>query len=406
MQANTSPMKEALAATGETETRNRLYSSEALVSNDFADMPIIDMSLLLEHSREHPDCPTQELPAAVRSECQKVADCLHNFGILLIKDPRVDFKANDDYVDLMEDYFYKTGELFYAGEKVDDIKPEVMYQVGATPENIELARNHSEKIKSLNLAPEDMPQSPEEPVKDAKWRFMWKIGERPEGAADDFPQVVPQAFPDWENRMNTWGGKLNKAVFAVAEMAAIGMGVPRDTFIKRLEGGAHLLAPTGSDLEKNDVGAVFAGFHYDISFLTIHGKSRYPGLSVWTRDWKKRAVKIPQGCLLVQAGTTFENISGGYVLGGFHEVIYTEATKAAVERRRQALQEAGDNRKQWRVSSTMFTHFRNDVCVGPLPELSHLYSKEEAAKYDNITAYEILVRELSATGMTDEATCL
>jgi isopenicillin N synthase-like dioxygenase len=160
-------------------------------------------------------------------------------------------------------------------------------------------------------------------------------------------------------------------------MAALGMGVERETFTSRMQGGAHLLAPTGSDLQKNDVGAVFAGFHYDISFMTIHGKSRYPGLSVWTRDWKKRAVKIPQGCLLVQAGTSFENISGGYVLGGFHEVIYTEATKAAVERRNQIWAEEGvQNRKQWRVSSTMFCHFRNDVMVGPLAELSHLYTPE------------------------------
>ena len=113
------------------------------------------------------------------------------------------------------------------------------------------------------------------------------------------------------------------AIEVIAEMAALGMGVARDTFIKRMKGGAHLLAPTGSDLEKNDVGAIFAGWHYDISFMTIHGKSRYPGLSVWTRDWQKRAVKIPEGCLLVQAGMSFENSTGGYVLAGFHEVIYT-----------------------------------------------------------------------------------
>jgi hypothetical protein len=31
---------------------------------------------------------------------------------------------------------------------------------------------------------------------------------------------------------------------------------------------------------------------------------------------------------------SFENITGGYVLAGFHEVIYTQATKEAVERRR------------------------------------------------------------------------
>jgi isopenicillin N synthase-like dioxygenase len=66
-----------------------------------------------------------------------------------------------------------------------------------------------------------------------------------------------------------------------------------------MKGGAHLLAPTGSDLKKNDIGAILAGFHYDIAFLTIHGKSRYPGLYVWTRDNKKMQVKVPDGCLIL-----------------------------------------------------------------------------------------------------------
>lgn len=171
--------------------------------------------------------------------------------------------------------------------------------MGATPEYIEKARDHTERLQALNLAPEDTPVSPLTPVLDAKWRFMWKVGDRPDGASDDFPAVVPADFPDWENKMNKWGTKLLQAVYTVAEMAAVGMGVQKDVFTRRMEGGAHLLAPTGSDLKKNDVGTIFAGFHYDISFMTIHGKSRYPGLYVWTRDWKKKAVKIPQGCLLI-----------------------------------------------------------------------------------------------------------
>ena len=83
--------------------------------------------------------------------------------------------------------------------------------------------------------------------------------------------------------MDTWGNKLLDAVHQVAEMAAIGMGIDRNAFLSRMQGGAQLLSPTGSDLEKNDVGAVFAGYNFDISFLTIHGKSRYPGLYAWTR---------------------------------------------------------------------------------------------------------------------------
>src|ERR1700733_15667796 len=106
-------------------------------------------------------------------------------------------------------------------------------------------------------------------------------------------------------------------------MAAIGMKVDKDTFTKRMIGGAHLLAPTGTDLEKYDVGTTLAWFHYDISLMTVHGKSRFPGLYVWLRDWTRVAVKIPKGCLLIQAGAIFEHIIGGYVLSGNHEVIYS-----------------------------------------------------------------------------------
>ena len=201
---------------------------------------------------------------------------------------------NEEYIDLMETYFERTGELYYSGEKVDDIKPECYYQVGSTPEFIEKARDHSEKLKQLGLAPQDTPVSPLEPVLDAKWRFMWKIGERYEGDKADFPQVIPQGFSDWEHKMDKWGNKLHQSLITVSEMAALGMGIDKDTFKNKMKGGAHLLAPTGSDLEKfNQEGTVFAGFHYDIAFLTIHGKSRYPGLSVWTREWKKKAVRIP-----------------------------------------------------------------------------------------------------------------
>jgi isopenicillin N synthase-like dioxygenase len=115
-------------------------------------------------------------------------------------------------------------------------------------------------------------------------------------------------------------------------MAAVGMGLAPNTFTEKMNGGAHLLAPTGSDLKKYDVGTTLAGFHYDIALLTVHGKSRYPGLYIWLRNWKKVPVSIPKGCLLIQAGSTFEHITGGYVLAGYHEVMYSENTKQALIR--------------------------------------------------------------------------
>lgn len=91
------------------------------------------------------------------------------------------------------------------------------------------------------------------------------------------------------------------------------------------------------------------------------------------------------------------------MLGGFHEVTITEKTKVAMEKKREAQAEKGRQRTQWRVSSTEFIMFRNDVNVDPLGELAHLYKKEDAEKYQcNFTAFDLLMQELSATGMVEK----
>lgn len=60
-----------------------------------------------------------------------------------------------------------------------------------------------------------------------------------------------------------------------------------------LESGVVLFS-VGADLQKHgNLGKVIAGFHSDLNFLTIHGKSRYPGLYVWLRDGTRVPVRIP-----------------------------------------------------------------------------------------------------------------
>jgi hypothetical protein len=87
----------------------------------------------------------------------------------------------------------------------------------------------------------------------------------------------------------------------ISKLAALGMGLPVSTFAEMMKLGPHLLAPTGSNLVRshvrrhvrnwlmcaqnkyNSVDTVFAGFHTDLNFMTIHGKSRFPGLYIWVR---------------------------------------------------------------------------------------------------------------------------
>ena len=130
-------------------------------------------------------------------------------------------------------------------------------------------------------------------------------------------------------------------------MTAIGLGLPRGTIKEAGKYGwvytfppqvsrpdwsyrPHLLAPTASDLVKyGKKDTILAGFHTDLNCLTIHGRSRYPGLHIWARNTGKRIpVRFPPTgrYLLVQAGKQIEHLTGGLIKAGYHEVVVNEAT--------------------------------------------------------------------------------
>ena len=190
------------------------------------------------------------------------------------------------------------------------------------------------------------------------------------------------------------------SVSKLAEMTALGLGLSQDAFSSAGTYGyislllypllrtptrhanppphsPHLLAPTASDLVKYGAqDTILAGFHTDLNFLTIHGRSRYPGLHIWARNTGSRIpVKIPPGNhLLVQAGKQIEYITGGLIKAGYHEVVVNEATLAVVERRKVECPE----RPLVRISSTLFWHLNSDHDLQPVPELADRADKVRA----------------------------
>lgn len=122
-----------------------------------------------------------------------------------------------------------------------------------------------------------------------------------------------------------------------------------------------------------------------MNFLTIHGKSRYPGLYIWTRGGKKVLVRVPDGCLLVQAGKQFEYLTGGHVLAGFHEVVVVDETLEAIEKAKQA------GRPLWRISSTLFGHIHSEQVLQPVGDFAN---SEEAKNYPPMEAGEQVKEEL------------
>jgi isopenicillin N synthase-like dioxygenase len=343
---------------------------------DTLNLPTIDFTLFFNKDKD---------PAAYEAECAKVADALHRFGVVIVKDPRVAEADNNRFLDMMENYFEMSDGL-------RDARPAFSYQVGVTPANIEKPRDHCKIMGAYG--PDNKPLSPCPPEFDPKWRFFWRVGPVPKETK--FPSlnadaVIPPEFPQWKEVMDMWGGKMTTALFTLAEMAATGFKLPTDSFTSRMQFGPHLLAPTGSDYKNyGKEGTVLAGYHYDLNFLTIHGKSRYPGLHIWTREGVKKSVVVPDGCLLVQAGKQIEYLTGGHVLAGFHEVVVSPGTVKVIESRK------AQGKSLWRVSSTCFGHIQSDQ---KLETLGHIKTQESAEKFPPKYAGDQVREELMAISL-------
>ncbi|CAH0475899.1 unnamed protein product [Peronospora belbahrii] len=313
--------------------------------------------------------------------CKKAAESLHSFGVLCVRDERAADHENDQFLDMMERYFEST-------DFIQDARPEYHYQVGVTPERKERARNHCARARTLDKR--FVPVSLCPPEADKKSRFFWRIGARPVNTKFDelnAAPVIPKQFLEWKKVMNMWGGKMLDAIADVVEIVALGLGLENDALVRYLEYGPHLLAPTGSNFNvHNKLNDVLAAYHYDLNLLTIHGKSRFPGLFIWLRDGTRTAVKIPDGCLLVQAGKQMEYLTGGHIQAGFHEVVVANSTLKTIAQRKNA------GKSLWRVSSTLFSHTASDKTLEPL---GHFATPEAVAKYPPILAGNQVLEELS-----------
>ncbi|PKS10351.1 hypothetical protein jhhlp_002102 [Lomentospora prolificans] len=328
------------------------------------ELPVIDLDVYLNQSLDS---------SLVQEECKKAAQALITYGALVLHDSRVSEDDNTTFLDLLEDYFAQPEERLK-----EDERPELGFQVGVTLENTEKPKCAVDEpcldvIKRLAESERPLDISGHEP--DPKCRFFWRMTEKPPYETE-FPglnaeNVVPRdpaIRARWEPVMNKWGTSMKGAVTGLAEMAAVGLGLPAETFSAAGKYGPHLLAPTASDLQRyGQRNTILAGFHTDLNFLTIHGRSRYPGLHIWARNTGKRiAVKIPPGnYLLVQAGKQLEHFTGGLVKAGYHEVVVNEKTMEVITQRKIDY----PDRPLVRISSTFFWHLSSDFNLVPIPEL-------------------------------------
>jgi len=341
------------------------------------DLPVIDLDIFLSGASDS---------EAVVRECKRAADALIVYGALVLHDSRVSEEDNAKFLDLLEDYFSQP----QAHLKRDE-RPDLSYQVGVTLENTEKPKCAVDEpclriIERLEPSERPLDITAHEP--DPKCRFFWKMSERPPYNTQ-YPglnalNVVPEEpflKERWPETMENWGHAMKNAVADLTELVAIGLGLPQQTFREAGKYGPHLLAPTASNLVKyGKCNTILAGFHSDLNFLTIHGRSRYPGLHIWARNSGKRIpVKIPPGNnLLVQAGKQLEHITGGLIKAGFHEVVVNNNTISVIDKRKRDV----PDRPLIRISSTFFWHLSSDYTLAPLPSLQSRAQALRASRID------------------------
>ena len=131
---------------------------EAYLDGNTLALPVVELKSFFEKEKK---------PEEYEEECKKVAFAFHNYGLCIVRDPRVNEKDNSVFIDMMERYFE-------GSDGVRDARPEVGFQVGVTPEYTE---KPLEKCKQIGaFGPDDKPLTVCPPELDPKWRFFWRIG--------------------------------------------------------------------------------------------------------------------------------------------------------------------------------------------------------------------------------------
>ena len=101
-------------------------------------------------------------------------------------------------------------------------------------------------------------------------------------------------------------------------------------------------------------------------------------------------MRVPDGCLLLQAGRQMAYLTGGRVLAGFHEVIAVpEATPGIIAARTRGLRPV-------RVSSTVFAHVASDRHLYPRGPFA---TRRAIRNYPRVTAGHMATLELKAIAL-------
>lgn len=341
-----------------------------------------------------------------RKEYGRLVEALEAHGLVAVRDGRLAGinSRKFQFQERMVDYLTRPYDLKHLDEDLEN------HQGGWTPgapyPGAEVARDHGQRFREW-LQSQHMPFTahlPRQPdgqnLPDLKERLFLRVREkgRPKDGETAWPQYnrsryVPPGLGHLEEGADLLMVALLRIGLSLARMLALGYGLPEDTFTRLMEKAPHLLAPTGANMTRYAHGTVLALAHYDFNGpFTLHLQSNCPGLIAWTADGIPFLVRVPEGCVLVQAGRGLEWMTGGCIMAGFHEVVRLPAADEFVRQRC-----LGAGRPGIRTTTTLFAHCASDQPLAVLPKFGR--TAEQLAQYPDTTFGAYMQEELRALGL-------
>lgn len=96
---------------------------------------VIDLNKILKRNNGKINIEGED----ILSICNSITKCIKETGCLIVKDDRVTADDNDEFINMMERYYSQEREI-----KLKDARPELHYQVGVTPNDIEIPRSYQD----------------------------------------------------------------------------------------------------------------------------------------------------------------------------------------------------------------------------------------------------------------------
>jgi isopenicillin N synthase-like dioxygenase len=298
-----------------------------------------------------------------------------------------DFRSNDplereEFVRALGEAYENIGFVAIKNHKLDEALQERLYKAS----------------KDFFYSPDELKQKYENPEWHGQRGYIGKGKETAKGMdkpdLKEFVQlgnptygenIFPTEFPEFEEATLEAFNILQTTGMQILQAIAIHLGLSRDHFVPMCDDGNSIMRLLHyfpiEDISQIEDGAVRAGAHGDINFITLLMGASAEGLEVLRKDGEWIPVTKVEDCIIVNIGDMLEHYTNGQLKSTIHRVVNPKDKEKL---------------KESRFSIPFFLHAKPEVSLNCLDVC---VSEERPKQYEDKTVGQFLNERLTELGL-------